>query len=412
MVIASSVKPVRFRSTTHRSSRALVGFLFACTLAVVGLSDVGAAAPTSLSPPRDLTVRVLNDHVVLRWLPPAHPRQQVKSYSVDSWPSGLSCITTALSCSIAIGGSTTSWRFSVVAHSATSTSAASARTKALNVVNLVIVAGQSNAVGAEAFVKLADPRDPIFQNPDPYATADATPLYVDEGWDVTPGAVLPPHQPLRVSTPQMIGSSGSAQQIIGPEVGAARTLIAQGLSNLVMLKVAWGDSSLGSSGGWAPPVGVFYRKLVNDVGLVERTYGQRSTVVNIGGLIWFQGENDAMDKTLASSYAGNLESFVTSLRADLKSTSLPVVLIKVNLDSLVSFEQAFGPCQTCDAWIAGADQVDAADDAVAATTPMVAAVDSAPFQRGGSLFLHLTAEGELGAGMESASALVSISRAP
>ena len=101
---------------------------------------------------------------------------------------------------------------------------------------------------------------------------------------------------------------------IGPEMGFGHALIEQlKLSNKVgIIPTAMGSTSLAVD--WRPYSGGRWFAMVN---AVKRAMDAAGSNARLRGVIWVQGENDAVSSYLANQYYANFEDFVLKLRGEM-----------------------------------------------------------------------------------------------
>jgi hypothetical protein len=326
------------------------------------------------------------------------------TYTVTSLPAGNGCaVVDAEACTVPAVTSTP-WQFSVTASDSAGTASPSGLSRVVPHRVLLVVAGQSNALGATSYA--IDPITGVNYFGHPYANAaDKKDLIAWPGWwELSPPVTASGLVPL--DTPQYLNFVTTPTQVFGPEVGLARQIWTDDSLAVTIDKVVYSDSSMVD---WSPATS---GGLFDDmVGIVKQTMasdaaqGQLDTV---GGFYWYQGESDAMDPTLSAEYQANLTGFITAVRASLPmSGTAPILLVKESLAEVIGVQQAAGICSSpnCEAVIAGDTAVRAADDWAAANLPHVVTVDSLGLARttayGG---IHLSNTGELQLGEELAKA--------
>jgi len=126
------------------------------------------------------------------------------------------------------------------------------------------------------------------------------------------------------------------QRWFGPEVGFAQEMAAAwpGERILLLKRAVDGTSLL----AWAPDwdairadqtdnrkAGPLYRTLMGDVADASRRYP-----LVWAGLVWMQGESDALHPTAGEEYGSNLATFVGRLRHDLGRPKLPFIYGQIN----------------------------------------------------------------------------------
>lgn len=261
--------------------------------------------------------------------------------------------------------------------------------------SIVVVAGQSNADGAESFV--LDPPTGFDLFGAKGHPADASTKLV---WTNLVNNVGPPPTTLK-SIGTDAGKYGSGQATFGPEVGLARGLYDQGRKNLIILKVSYGGLSLGTNPNgqdWnVHSNNEAYASLVNRMKGVQAWVKSQGGTASVDGFYWVQGEGDTTP-ALAPQYEANLRDLVTRSRADLgMSPQAPFVIAKTSLAAWIKAAQnLLGNCgSTSCAQLTQADQtVRAAQQKVADTVPNTKAVDTLSLPRNG-LQIHLNNVGEL-----------------
>lgn len=247
-------------------------------------------------------------------------------------------------------------------------------------VMIVVVAGQSNAEGYESYVagtnigsQAADKTVQMAFLGD-YATSHAT-------------------TPVSLDTPQVLAVNG--RQIFGPEVGIARYLWEHGDRRIAIGKVVKGGSSLAS---WRPG-GTLLDELTHLVAHLKAWEKGRGVTATVGGIVWMQGETDALSAAAASKYKGALATFLPQLRSAVHASArTPIVIAETTTAPWVQFQAsvAHGACKpaTCAELFAWNKLVRAAQRAATKTVPRTFIVDSSTFPRA-SIQLHLSATGEL-----------------
>lgn len=89
---------------------------------------------------------------------------------------------------------------------------------------------------------------------------------------------------------------------------------------IAIIKVAEGATALEDR--WAAGTGDLYQLLVSHVEAEMQAIAQ-DWRPQIAGLLWMQGESDAMSLSSANAYGNNLHAFLVSLRADLEVAGMP-----------------------------------------------------------------------------------------
>lgn len=201
----------------------------------------------------------------------------------------------------------------------------------LRTVDLLIVAGQSNAVGFDA-----DPNSLPFDEKDQHIlfwwrTGDPPPDEHDstshEEWiSLQTQSRGSPVQP-RDNKERQYGNFSNSEGGFGPEIGFARKVRAQSDRPLAVLKVAF--SGTGIRQDWDPnslgPNGSCYRALTNEFHLAASEALKGGVVLRPRGFLWVQGESDANPKD-AAEYADVLHWLIFSVRRDFNARDLNVLL--------------------------------------------------------------------------------------
>lgn len=326
------------------------------------------------------------------------------TYTVSSTPVGKGCEVIDLASCTVPATTSTPWRFTVTASDALGTSTPSAPTRGVPHRILLVVTGQSNALGATSFP--IDPTTGIDYLARPYRNeADTRSLITWPGWwelapPVTPSGLVP------LDTPQYLNLSTPPVQIFGPELGLARQIWSDTRQAVTIDKVVFSNSSVVQ---WSPnsPSCIYAGMIwiVKQTMARDATAGQLDT---IGAFYWYQGESDAGDPTLYPSYQANLTAFIADVRSDLPTdATAPVVLSKMSISQLISYEIATGICASpgCASLISGDTAVRAADDWAAANLSHVLTVDTLGLPRTkASAYIHLPNVGELQLGQKLAAA--------
>lgn len=202
------------------------------------------------------------------------------------------------------------------------------------VADLILIAGQSNAVGYDAAPKdlPADPadKDVLFW----WRCGDPVP---DE-FDSTSGNKWVTLQPQPRGTPnpdrkqpRQYGNFAHADGGFGPEMGLARTLMkSQPERKLAIVKAAW--SGTGMRTDWNPddagPGGSCYRGLVAEVKAATAAAKASGITLRPRAIVWVQGESDANPRDSAS-YEKALGTMLSALRKDLDAPRM-MALIGIN----------------------------------------------------------------------------------
>lgn len=199
--------------------------------------------------------------------------------------------------------------------------------------DLLLIAGQSNAVGYDAKPSELPADDADKRVMFWFRAGDPPP---DEH-DVTSGGKWLTLQPQPKGTPmekgkaaRQYGNFASVEGGFGPEMGFARALFAKEKKPLAVVKAAW--SGTGMAQDWNPadagPGGSCYRALVAETKAAIAAAKAQGITLRIRSLAWVQGESDA-NATAAPRYTQALGDMIAALRKDLNAPQL-IALLAVN----------------------------------------------------------------------------------
>ncbi|MGO9873893.1 MAG: sialate O-acetylesterase [Acidimicrobiia bacterium] len=326
------------------------------------------------------------------------------TYVVSSSPPGKSChIVDAASCTISVTDSTP-WRFSVTASDNSGSSPPSSFTQVLPHRVVLIVAGQSNAVGAGSYAY--DPTTFTYYFAPPY-TNGADSLSNITWIASSHGGLLaaPENGLVPLDTAQMLDTT-TPVQVFGPEIGLARQIWTDTHQPVTIVKAAIGSTSLDVDWNPARPNGD-YAQMVDLVIATMSADAARGQLDTIGAFYWYQGEDDAANPSWYPKYQSNLANFISHLRTDLPmNATTPIALAKESLAANLSFRQDTGDCpfDNCAVVQAGDTAVRAADDWATANLAHVVDVDTLGLPRTAPVVIHLSNIGELTLGAELAAA--------
>ncbi|YCM46760.1 sialate O-acetylesterase [Verrucomicrobiaceae bacterium 227] len=199
--------------------------------------------------------------------------------------------------------------------------------------DLVILAGQSNAVGFDARPTEL-PQNPADKNvllwwklgDPPPDTHDSS----SNSWlPLTPQPLGNPAS--KDSAPRQYGNFAQAEDGFGPEIGFARHLLKiDPERKLALLKVAFSGTSIPRD--WDPKKRAqkdsCYAALLTEFQRASLAATTKDIVLHPTGFLWVQGESDANAKN-APQYAKNLTALIQAVRVDIQAPKLPA-LIAVN----------------------------------------------------------------------------------
>lgn len=250
--------------------------------------------------------------------------------------------------------------------------------------DILVVAGQSNALGYQSYVVDPSTHKDVFTESHSAANKKVLVMW-DESGVTSSGKV-----PVPLDTPQHL--AGAPSPVFGPEVGLARALYSDGDRHLLVVKVAFSGSSLAAD--WQPNDPDF-QALVAMVQHAESWASGAGWSPSIAAVYWMQGESDAMTAPWASSYHSHLLSFIAAVRQQLGlSSKTPFVIGEIDLHDYIEFEIAHDDCSSpsCTNEKHWNEEVMAAQRKAASTDVFVASTASLPRYED---FLHLTDAGEL-----------------
>ena len=203
--------------------------------------------------------------------------------------------------------------------------------KAAETRDLILVAGQSNAVGFDAkpeeLPSDARDRSVMFW----FRVGDPPPDEHDSmsaGWTyLRPQPLGNPKKPRR---DRQYGNFAQANGGFGPEFGLARTLLSEGSVKLAIVKAAFSGTGIGRD--WNPRSdgedGVCYRALIEESRKAIAAAQDQGIDLRLRAFVWVQGESDANAGNV-HLYAGRMAKLIAALRADLRAPDL-IALLGVN----------------------------------------------------------------------------------
>ncbi|MDR3402113.1 MAG: sialate O-acetylesterase [Chthoniobacter sp.] len=270
--------------------------------------------------------------------------------------------------------------------------------------NLILVAGQSNAVGFDAYAgelpaDSAD-KDVLFwwrcgdPPPDEHDSTSArhwTHLQTQPVGNPIPRDSKEGGEAV-FKLARQYGNFRKPEGGFGPEMGLARELHRQENQPLAIVKVAF--SGTGMRTDWNPQDagdgGGCYRALVEETKAAIVAAHEQGIDLRLRALVWVQGESDATAQD-APDYERALSTMLAALRHDLDAPQL-LTLLGVNTH-FGNDKNPFVP------------QVIAAQQAIAAKDPRCAYVDTATAETLLPTRTHFTAAGTLDVGQRFAIAL-------
>jgi hypothetical protein len=267
--------------------------------------------------------------------------------------------------------------------------------------DLILVAGQSNAVGYDAYAEElpADPKDAatMFW----WRVGDPPPDEFD-GTSARQWTTLQ-FQPRTPAMPAIDGKKIARQYGnfnlktkggFGPEIGMVRTLATKESRPLAVIKTAFSGTSV--AGDWnvdrPGQADACYRAMIDETKAALAAAQANGVTLRPRAFVWVQGESDANAKD-SPAYAANVTKMLQRLRGDLGAPDL-ILLLGVNT-RFGNGKNAFMP------------KVIAAQQEVAAALPRARYVDTAGAETLPPSHTHFTAVGTLEIGRRYAEALLS-----
>ena len=220
----------------------------------------------------------------------------------------------------------------IVALAAVGVSVSEANAADLKQVDLLIVAGQSNAVGADT-----DPGEMLTSEADQHIMfwwkcGDPPPDEHDStsGGKWTHLQAQPLGDPKKPRQGRQYGNFAHPRGGFGPEINFARTLYARENNPLAVIKVAFSGTGLRRDWDHTDPgeAGACYRSLISETRTAIEAAKKDGIELLPRAFGWVQGESDAnADDSVI--YARNLDAMLTSIRKEFDAPKL-AALIAVN----------------------------------------------------------------------------------
>jgi hypothetical protein len=271
--------------------------------------------------------------------------------------------------------------------------------------DLILVAGQSNAVGFDAYAEElpADPRDA--QTMFWWRVGDPPPDEFDgtsaRQWTTLQFQPRPPA--MSGDAAKKIGRqygnfNKKTKGGFGPEIGMVRTLATKEGRPLAIIKTAFSGTSVAADWNVGQPgkADACYRAMIDEIKAAIVSAKTKDITLRPRAFVWVQGESDANAKD-APAYVTNLSAMLKSLRTELDAPDL-ILLLGVNT-RFGNGKNVFMP------------KVVEAQKEVAATLPRTRYVDTAGAETLPPSHTHFTAAGTLEIGRRFAEALLSFESA-
>ncbi len=266
--------------------------------------------------------------------------------------------------------------------------------------DLILVAGQSNAVGYDAYAEElpADPKDAgtMFW----WRVGDPPPDEFDgtsaRQWTTLQFQPRTPAKPAvdGKKLPRQYGNFNlKTKGGFGPEIGMVRTLATKESRPLAVIKTAFSGTSVAADWNVGQPgqADACYRAMVDEAKAAIAAAKGKGVTLRPRAFVWVQGESDASAKD-APVYAANLTAMLKKLRAELEAPDF-MLLLGVNT-RFGNGKNAFMP------------KVVEAQKQVAAALPRARYVDTSEAETLPPSHTHFTAKGTLEIGRLYAEALL------
>ena len=268
--------------------------------------------------------------------------------------------------------------------------------------DLILVAGQSNAVGYDAYAEDLPVDESDLKTLFWWRVGDPPP---DE-FDGTSGRRWT-HLQYQPRTEAMSGEEAKRKGRqygnfnrktkggFGPEMGMVRSLVEGGAGALAVVKTAFSGTSVAGDWNVGRPseADSCYRAMIDETRAAVAAAREKGVTFRVRALVWVQGESDANAKD-APVYAENLERMLRRLREDLEAPKM-VLLLGVNT-RFGNGKNAYMP------------QVVAAQKEVASRMSRAAYVDTEGAETLEPSHTHFTAAGTLEVGRRYARALIEV----
>ncbi|WDE99402.1 alpha/beta hydrolase fold domain-containing protein [Lentisphaera profundi] len=208
------------------------------------------------------------------------------------------------------------------------------------VLKIYILAGQSNMEGQGAIASLDTPGTleyTVANDPD---KAYQFLLDADRKWLVRDDVSIRYISKHGKLAPGYGGAHYAPPLLIGPELGFGHYLGERMENKVLLIKVAWGGSTLAAD--YRPPsaegnTGHLYKEVLR---LVKETLSDLKTYVpdyqgqgyEIAGFVWHQGWSDRIKPKFTAEYANNMANLIRDMRKDLAVPTLPFVIATTGMD--------------------------------------------------------------------------------
>lgn len=122
--------------------------------------------------------------------------------------------------------------------------------------------------------------------------------------------------------------SGNEPTFFGPELSFGRAMAdSDPDARFAVVKHAVNGTSLAVD--WNPAGGAVYGEFLSTLTQAGQRLDSLGLAYEVKGLLWMQGESDAMDQVMAESYQQNMNDFIAAVRTVLGVPDLPVVMGRI-----------------------------------------------------------------------------------
>ena len=187
----------------------------------------------------------------------------------------------------------------------------------MNKVDVVIISGQSNAVGCThseyVFDSMGEEKGREYSNGYPEIQI------AFESWTVTDSVSIPfglQNESSMHDFVQVELGQGNGVMTFGPEIGIAEATHSKHANKLFLIKYACGGSNLRDH--WTHRDSPMYQPFIDYVKHQIQNLKGRGYSPTIKAFCWMQGEGDSYEPKYYDVYQDNLREFVGNVRTDLK----------------------------------------------------------------------------------------------
>lgn len=212
----------------------------------------------------------------------------------------------------------------------------------LGPVDVVVISGQSNAVGCTKSIYLADTMPEKY---DEYFNGYPSIQIAFDSWtkDWLADGSVTFYSQNRSSKNGFVKTAlgqGNGKSTFGPEIGIAESLHEQYANKLFLIKYACGASNLQDD--WAERKSPMYGRFINYVKYQMDSLTKKGYTPTIRAFCWMQGEGDTYPN-YHNHYLDNLREFVSNIRTDLGEMTggeeLPFIDAGISAASMWQYSQ-------------------------------------------------------------------------